>query len=38
VPEGKIKSASQLRAEGRKAKGQLTIAELIKLDTNKPRE
>ncbi|KAI8395983.1 hypothetical protein FOFC_21513, partial [Fusarium oxysporum] len=38
APEGKTKSASQLRAEGRKAKGQSTIAELMKLDTNKPRE
>ncbi|KAF6528329.1 hypothetical protein HZS61_008631 [Fusarium oxysporum f. sp. conglutinans] len=38
APEGKTKSASQLRAEGRKAKGQSSIAELMKLDTNKPRE
>jgi hypothetical protein len=38
APEGKTKSASQLRAEGRNAKGQSTIAELMKLDTNKPRE
>ncbi|KAG6990093.1 hypothetical protein FocnCong_v019931 [Fusarium oxysporum f. sp. conglutinans] len=34
APEGKTKSASQLRAEGRKAKGQSSIAELMKLDTN----